>query len=179
MSKHDPLSFSAPRLELSKKNNGSGTQNDFRKFTILFFFAHPLHVLIEILDPSKATSARPRKLGLRPQTVRVRPAGRCLRPRRVPQNFVGPLRGRAGFGVKIRIKASCWFPCENLAGRPSPRVKHFGLSEPEGRACGQRLRVHSASAGCFRNVPRTTEHGVKNFRRVPFFGSPFLGTQER
>ncbi len=55
-------------------------------------------VLNEIVDPSKATSARPRKLGLRPQTVRVRPAGRCLRPRRVPQNIVGPLRGRAGFG---------------------------------------------------------------------------------
>src|SRR3990172_2510885 len=89
---------------------------------------------------------------------------------------VGPLRGRAGFGVKIRIEVTCWFPCENLARRPSPKVKHFGLSEPGGwRACGQRLRVPCASAGCFRNVLRTTEHGVKNFRRVPFFGSPFLG----
>jgi len=68
------------------------------------FFAHPLHVLNEILDPSKATSARPRKLGLRPQTVPVRPTGRCLRPRRVPQNFLGPFRGRAGFGVKLRVE---------------------------------------------------------------------------
>ena len=30
------------------------------------------------------------------------------------------------------------------------------------------------SAG-FRNVPRTTEPGVKNFRRVPFFGVTLLG----
>ena len=69
------------------------------------FFAHPLRVLNEIFDLSKATSARPRKLGLpdfvgtgRPQTVRVHPAGRFLRPRQVPKNFIGPLRGRAEFG---------------------------------------------------------------------------------
>ena len=36
-----------------------------------------------------------------------------------------------------------------------------------------------ANAGCFRNVLRTIEHAVKNIRRVPFFGSPFLRTQER
>ena len=35
------------------------------------FFAYPLRSLNEILDPSKATAARPRKLGLRPRT----PAG--------------------------------------------------------------------------------------------------------
>ena len=35
------------------------------------FFAHPLRVLNEIFDPSKATEARARKLSLRPQTVRV------------------------------------------------------------------------------------------------------------
>jgi len=35
-----------------------------------FFFAYPLRVLNEFSDPTKATSARPRKLGLRPQTVR-------------------------------------------------------------------------------------------------------------
>ena len=99
----------------------------------VFFFAHPLPGLNEILDPSKATSARPRKLGLRPQTVRVRPAGRFLRPRRVPQNFVGPLRGRAGLGKDLNPEVLTWFPCENLARRPSPRVKHFGLSEAEGR----------------------------------------------
>ncbi len=68
------------------------------KYTILFFFAHPLRVLNEIFDPTKATFARPRKLSLRPQTVRVRPAGRSLWPRRVPKNFIGPLRGRAGWG---------------------------------------------------------------------------------
>ncbi len=33
------------------------------------FFAHPLRGLNEKFDPSKATSVRPRKLGLRPQTV--------------------------------------------------------------------------------------------------------------
>jgi hypothetical protein len=32
------------------------------------FFAHPFRVLNELPDPSKATSARPRKLGLWPQT---------------------------------------------------------------------------------------------------------------
>ena len=32
------------------------------------FFAYPLRSLNEILDRSKATSARPRKLSLRPQT---------------------------------------------------------------------------------------------------------------
>ena len=52
------------------------------------------------MDPSKATFARPRKLGLRPQTVRVRPAGRFLRPRRVPRKFIGTLRGHAGFGYR-------------------------------------------------------------------------------
>ena len=65
--------------------------------------------------------------------MRVRPAGRCLRPRQVPKNFIGPLRGRAGFGYRLESKIFAWFPCENLAGRPSPRVKHFGLSEAEGR----------------------------------------------
>jgi hypothetical protein len=34
----------------------------------LFFIAYPLRGLNEIMDPSKATFARPRKLGLRPQT---------------------------------------------------------------------------------------------------------------
>jgi hypothetical protein len=85
---------------------------------------------------------------------------------------VGPLRGRAGFEVKIRIEVTRWFPCENLARRPSPKVKHFGLSEPGGwRACGQRLRVPCASAGCFRNVLRTTEHVLKEFSA----GCPALG----
>ena len=98
------------------------------------FFARPLRVLNEIFDLPKATSARPRKLGLRPQTVRVRPLGRYLRPRQVPKNFIGPLRGRAGFGVKISNQRFLrGFPCENLARQPSPRVKHFGLSEPAGR----------------------------------------------
>jgi hypothetical protein len=79
------------------------------------FFAHLLRVLNEIFDLSKATSARPRKLGLRPQTVRVRPLGRCLRPRQVPKNFIGPLRGRAEFGVKIRIKDFCVVPMRKFS----------------------------------------------------------------
>jgi len=33
----------------------------------------------------------------------------------------------------------------------------------------------SANAGYFRNVLRTIEHDVKNFRRVPFFRLPFFG----
>ena len=37
----------------------------------------------------------------------------------------------------------------------------------------------SDSLGPKAELPRTTEHAVKDFRRVPFFGSPFLGTQER
>ncbi len=38
--------------------------------SVLRFFARPLRGLNENFDPSKATAARPRKLGLRPQTVR-------------------------------------------------------------------------------------------------------------
>jgi hypothetical protein len=65
------------------------------------FFAHPLRVLNDIFDPSKATSARPRKLGLWPQTVRVRPAGRFLSPRRVPKNIVRATPGTCGVGVNL------------------------------------------------------------------------------
>ncbi len=81
-------------------------------------FAHPLRGLNENFDPSKATSARPRKLGLRPQTVRgalrdasndEAPSPFSLSPLRergrgegkhdgVPKIFIGPLQGRAGFG---------------------------------------------------------------------------------
>ena len=46
------------------------------------------------------------------------------------------------------------------------RVKHFGLSEPH-------FLFHYRAS--FRNVPRTTEHAVKDFRRVPFFRLPFFG----
>jgi hypothetical protein len=65
------------------------------------FFTHPLRVLNDIFDPSKATSARPRKLGLWPQTVRVRPVGRFLRPRRVPKNIVRAAPGTCGVGVNL------------------------------------------------------------------------------
>ena len=65
------------------------------------FFAHPLRVLNDIFDPSKATSARPRKLGLRPQTVRVRLVGRLLRPRRVPKNIVRAAPRTCGVGVNL------------------------------------------------------------------------------
>ena len=87
-------------MSTTKKQNKNGSSGfcvgSFSPF--IYFLAHPLRVLNEIFDLSKATSARPRKLGLRPQTVRVRPLGRYLRPRQVPKNFIGPLRGRAGFG---------------------------------------------------------------------------------
>src|SRR5512135_572524 len=95
--------------------------------------------------------------------MRVRPSGRFPGLVACYKNFTGPLRGRAGSGEEPN-------PCENLGMRPRTRVKHFGLSEPHF------LLLVRAS---FRNVPRTTEHAVKDFRRVPFFGSPFLGTQER
>ncbi len=112
-----------------------------RRESVLFFFAHPLRGLNEILDPSKATSARPRKLGLpdfvgtgRPQTCAFaqpafalcthkrwpQAAGRFLRPRRVPQNFVGPLRGRAGLGVKIRIEVACMVPMRKFSQATEP-----------------------------------------------------------
>ena len=64
----------------------------------ILVFAHPLRVLNKNFDPTNATSARPRKLGLRPQTVRVRPAGRFLRPRRLRKIFIGPLRDVRGLG---------------------------------------------------------------------------------
>ena len=84
---------------------------------MLVYFAHPLRALNDIFDPSKATSARPRKLGLRPQTVRVRPVGRFLSPRRVPKNIacaqrlrvvtrvqgVMAAQGTCGVGVKSRL----------------------------------------------------------------------------
>ena len=76
------------------------------------FFAHPLRVLNDIFDPSKATSARPRKLGLRPQTVRVRPGGRFLRPRRVPKNIVRDAPGTCGVGVNLFDSA---FPLRRVA----------------------------------------------------------------
>ena len=47
--------------------------------------------------------------------MRVRPAGRFLRPRRVPQNFLGPLPGRAGFGVKLRIEVTCMVPMRKFS----------------------------------------------------------------
>jgi hypothetical protein len=62
------------------------------------FFAHPFRVLNEISDPSKATSARPRKLGLRPQTVRVALRDAALGLDGYPINFIGPLQERAGLG---------------------------------------------------------------------------------
>ena len=64
------------------------------------FFAYPFRGLNEFFVPTKATSARPRKLGreCRPQTVRVRLAGRFLRPRPVPQNLVRAAPGTCGFG---------------------------------------------------------------------------------
>ncbi len=88
------------------------------KFTILFFFLHiPSGGLNEILDPTKTTSARPRKLGLRPQTVRVRPSGRFLRPSRVPQNFIGPLQGTCGVGVNQKPSRPIVVPFRHEMGK--------------------------------------------------------------
>ncbi len=39
---------------------------------------------------------------------------------------------------------------------------------------GEGLRIKIPLSASFRNVPRMTEHDVKDFRRVPFFGLPFL-----
>ena len=81
--------------------HNSAPMNHSRAGSACSFFAHPLRVLNDIFDPSKATSARPRKLGLRPQTVRVRPVGRFLRPRRVPKNIVRAAPGTCGVGVNL------------------------------------------------------------------------------
>ena len=70
-----------------------------------------------------------------------------------------------GAGVKMRIEVTCMVPMR----------KFSQATESEGEAFWT-VRTRRVS---FRNVPRTTKPGVKNFRRVPFFGSPFLGTQER
>ncbi len=80
-----------------------------------------------------------------------------------------------------------WFPCENIARwqltrgwrafRRTARTQRLRVQcASAGRLSPSRLarpaasvyRVQRASAGCFRNVLRTTEHGVNNFRRVPF-----------
>jgi len=65
---------------------------------MLGFFAYPLRILNEFSDPTKATSARPRKLGLRPQTVRVALRDASFGQDGCPRKCIGPLRGRAGFG---------------------------------------------------------------------------------
>ena len=70
------------------------------------FLAYPLRGLNEIIDPSKATSARSRKLGLRPQTCALAFTGRSLRPIRVPNNFIGPLRGYADWFKDVSSRAS-------------------------------------------------------------------------
>ena len=86
---------------VKSENSGAGKASGF--------FAYPLRGLNEIIDPSKATSARPRKLGLpdfvgtsRPQTCAFALRDASLGQDGCPRNFVGPLRGRAGFVVKIR-----------------------------------------------------------------------------
>ncbi len=73
----------------------------------------------------------------------------------------------------------------------SPRVKHFGLFEPEGLASQWPVlvsakREYRPFPTCSRGHPalargtcerwvQATEHAVKDFRRVPFFRSPFFG----
>ena len=82
--------------------------------------------------------------------MRVHPAGRCLRPRRVPRNYIGPLRGRAGF----------WYgkdrggpPCENLGMRPRTRVKHFGCLSPKGEFPKCTEDDRACSNGVFSGCP--------------------------
>ena len=68
---------------MCKKEKDNGLLERFWMFTILVSFgeliawlcfsAHLLRGLNEIFDPSKATSARQRKLGLRPQTCAFAP----------------------------------------------------------------------------------------------------------
>ena len=53
-----------------KNDRSNGKNNWVFGFCVGDIFAHPLRGLNENFDPSKATSARPRKLGLQPQTVR-------------------------------------------------------------------------------------------------------------
>jgi hypothetical protein len=72
MATHKDLAKKLAALE--KKYGSSGfCVGSFSPF--IDFLACPLRSLNEIFDPSKATSARSRKLGLRPQTVRARPCG--------------------------------------------------------------------------------------------------------
>ena len=157
------------------------------------FFAHPLRVLNEFPDPPKATSARPRKLGLRPQTCAFKlPDAKCMElcssriyvhPNRslflertsgmsslldspcrdaalgldgCPNNFIGLLRGSAGFGYG-KVYSHCFFrfksPCENLGRRPSPRVKHFGCLSPKGEFPKCTEDDRACSKGVFSGVP--------------------------
>jgi len=44
---------------------------------------------------------------------------------------------------------------------------------------GEAFRMSEARRASFRNVPRTTEHAVKNFRRVPFLGATFLRASKK
>jgi hypothetical protein len=64
-------------LEEKRKGQNSNISDDaifvWQLIASLYFFAHPLRGLNEIFDPSKATFARPRKLGLRPQTCAFAP----------------------------------------------------------------------------------------------------------
>ena len=53
-----------------------------------------------------------------------------LRPRSLDR---ANLAYQCGVGIKIGIVLLQGPPCGNLAMRPSPNVKHFGLSEAAGR----------------------------------------------
>ena len=75
-----------------------------------FFFAHPLRVLYEIFDPSKATSARPRKLGLpdfvgtgRPQTSAFALRDASLGQGGCPKNLLGPHPGTCGYLGRLKL----------------------------------------------------------------------------
>ncbi len=70
------------------------------------FFAHPLRVLNEILDPSTAASARRENSAAQGREVRLRQFAFALRDaalglRRSALKFHRPLRGRAGLGKAL------------------------------------------------------------------------------
>ncbi len=145
-------------------------------FILVDFFAYPLRSLNDFPDPSKATSARPRKLGLRPQTVRVRPAGRFLRPRRVPRKFIGPLRGHAGLGEKPKhlFFQKPLHPVNRSAHKHAHSVTTCDVTKPgrHGRARfsgrGEVLRCPKRACNQHRRCmpARTCEPGCRKKKRI-------------
>ena len=78
----------------------------------------------EVFYPSQATSARAQ-------------GGRCLRPRRVPRNFIGPLRGSAGYGERRESAPKAVpGPARQSPGRQYPGDHQNSTNEQTGEAPG-------------------------------------------